>query len=91
MNKIAAIYGITVWFFMHCAAFSCPAGYESQVALARSARLIIGVKVETVTDAPAIISNDGRMPPRDGEDPGKSACAVVEITETVRGTCSLKA
>ena len=39
--------------FLPGVVLGCPSGYESQAALAKAARLIIGVKVESATDSPA--------------------------------------
>lgn len=41
-----------------CVVLACPSGYESQAALAKAARLIIGVKVESVTDSPAPVGRE---------------------------------
>lgn len=56
MNKILQAVGITTWFLTACTAIGCSAGYESDVVLARSARLILGVKMKTVMDA--VYDND---------------------------------
>jgi len=67
--------------------FSCPAGYESQASLASSARLILGVKVQSVADAE---KPDPFTEKAEAGKPENGTQALVEVTETVRGHCDLK-
>ena len=81
---------IASWLLAAGAGTGCPAGYESQVALVQSARLILRVTVKSVTDAPKP-ENPGRDFSRSEDgNPGAGARAKVEVVETVRGSCSVK-
>jgi len=74
-----------------CVVLACPAGYESQAALAKAARLIIGVKVESVTDISTPTDKEVGLSERaDEEDRHNHAQAKVKVTEIIRGTCPIK-
>ena len=79
------------WLFLQGMVLGCPSGYESQAALAKAARLIIGVKVESVTDSPAPKGEErGVFERSDDEDFHNNAQAKVKVTEILRGTCQIR-
>jgi hypothetical protein len=70
--------------------WACPSGYESQAALVKAARLIVGVEVESVTDVAQLKGEEGNAEPlfdRNDENHGR---AEVKVTECLRGTCDVK-
>ena len=61
----------------------CPSGYESQAALAKAARLIIGVRVESVNEVKAAKSR--HILATDENEERQDAQARVKVTECIRG------